>query len=128
MISFAYTTLLAVSAIFFTIAAHADSPGALTPLFANNAHSCIPTGVKDLPAFSGNLAANGTCKVSVVVSGKVPDVSAFYFTTYQKKGWSVANRIETPTETRFSAQQKKLIYSLRFIQVSAENTEIEFSY
>ncbi len=121
-------TLFSVCLWLAGAAALADGPGSLTPLFANNDIKCIPAGINDLPAFKGNLAVNGTCNVTVVISGNVKDVSDFYFAEYQKRGWSVANRVQAETETRFTAQKKKQLLAIKFTQASPANTIIEFSY
>ena len=106
----------------------AAAPSALTPLFVKNDKKCIPAGVNDLPAFKGNQAVSGSCSITAVVNGKVKDVSDYYFDIYQKKGWDVANRIQTDLENRFTVQKKKTSFSIEFVQVSPENTSIEFSY
>ncbi len=125
---FGILTLCTLCLWLSAAAAHAEGPGSLTPLFANNNIKCIPVGINDLPAFKGNHAVNGTCSVTVVISGSVNDVSDFYFAEYQKRGWSVANRVETVNEIGFTAQKKKQLFSIKFTQVSAANTTIEFSY
>ena len=38
---------------------------------------------------------SGSCSVTAVVTGKVKDVSDYYFDIYQKKRWDVANRVQT---------------------------------
>jgi hypothetical protein len=106
----------------------ADAPTKQMLLFEKNDKKCIPAGVIDLPAFKGNQAVSGNCSVTAVVSGKVKDVSDYYFDIYQKRGWDVANRVQTELENRFTVQKKKNSFSISFVQVSQENTSIEFSY
>lgn len=112
----------------FTVDVCSAAPNALTPLFENNDRKCIPAGIYDLPAFKGNQAVSGSCSVTAVVTGKVKDVSDYYFDIYQKKRWDVANRVQTELENKFTVQNKKKSFSINFVQVSQENTSIEFSY
>jgi len=106
----------------------ADSPSAGTHLFWVDDRKCIPAGIYDLPAFKGNQAVSGRCTVTAVVTGKVKDVSDFYLQIYQKKGWNVANRVQSELQDRFTVQKKKTMFSISFVQVSQENTSIEFNY
>ncbi len=112
----------------FTVDVYAAAPSAITPLFQKNDKKCIPAGINDLPAFKGNQSVSGRCSVTAVVTGKVKDVSDYYFEIHQKKGWDVANRVQTDLENRFTVQKKKHLFSIMFVQVSQENTSIEFSY